>query len=128
MLSVGKIVVFFKGLFNIWPKIMTLLVQKFWGEKKSFQHPFSAILRLKKVGWGGGVFFFFFFGGGKALMAWPLVESFFCGFPKQSPLKRLYVIKIVFLSHNIFHIAFFFFGANFEGVAIARSQLRTEGD
>ena len=24
-------------------------------------------------------------GGGKALMAWPLVEDFFCGFPLNNP-------------------------------------------
>ena len=56
------------------------LVQKLWGEKKSCQNPFSAILRLKKKFFS--LMALLALPPPPLLMAWPLVEDFFCSFPK----------------------------------------------
>ena len=82
----------FNSLLQYFPKNRVILVQKLWGEK-SCQNTFLAILRLKKNQKKKFRWPLSSRGGGKALMAWPLVEDFFCGFP----LGKTHIKNVFFL-------------------------------
>ena len=80
-LSVG----IFTWLLQYFPQKEAILVRKLWGEKKLSKSVFCYFKTKKKSSDGhykleGG-------GGGKAIMAWPLMEAFFCGFPKGKTKK-----------------------------------------
>ena len=75
----GNITLKFVGRYFYFPKNRAILVQKLWGEKKLTKSVFGYFKTKKnKVPMAIQLE-----GGGKTLMAWPLVEEFFCGFPKS---------------------------------------------